>query len=156
MNAAARAELETIRLSNGGFLRPVDVIKYAKNKKTALHNFFTWDDGRAAELYRLEEARRIIRVIVQVSEHSSENVRAFVSIQSDRHAAGGYRAFADVVDEPELMVRLIEQAKQELAAFQRKYDHLREIAELTGVFAAIDSVVTTKTKDKSRGLAISA
>ena len=44
-----KEELEYIRQSNGGFLRPQDVVEYARNQETELHKRFTWDDGEAAE-----------------------------------------------------------------------------------------------------------
>jgi hypothetical protein len=115
MNDAARAELDLIRQRAGGFLRPADVVDHAKSKKSALHGFFEWDDGKAAAQYRLAQARAIIRVVVQVNEQSSEKVRAFVSLQQDRNSAGGYRAFAEVVEDEALMLSLVEQARKELA-----------------------------------------
>ena len=96
-----RDELEQIRQKHGGLLKPEDVVAFARNKRTALHQEFEWDDERASAEYRLEQARKVIRVAVTIlpSPHSDqEPVRAYVSVASDRaQPGGGYRAFADVM-----------------------------------------------------------
>jgi len=153
VNDAARKELEIIRQKTGGFLRPMDVVDHARSKRSALHRFFEWDDSNAAEQYRLAQARAIIRVVVQVSEQTSEKVRAFVSLQSDRNKSGGYRAFAEVVEDEALMLSLVDQAKRELAVPERKFNHLRDIAELAGVFTAIDAALPKAAQQEERASA---
>lgn len=56
------AELESIK----GVKTPTGVIEMARNAKTELHRCFTWDDSEAAEAYRLEEARAVLRSITVV------------------------------------------------------------------------------------------
>ena len=135
-----KEELEYIRQSNGGFLRPQDVVEYARNQETELHKRFTWDDGEAAEKWRLAEARAIIRVVVQVHEQSSEKVRAFVSLTQDRKEDKGYRAFVEILDDEALSAAMLQDAINELASFRRKYKKLQEAAQLSGVFSAIDAL----------------
>lgn len=149
INAQARQELEIIRQSSGGFLKPSTVVAYARNKKSALHNLFEWDDTKAAASHRIAQARSIIRVAVVISEQTSEKVRAFVSLSSDRGANRGYRSFADVLDDEELMLRLIEDAKTELAAFVRKFNRLREIGELNNIFIEIDRLEAKPEKKRN-------
>lgn len=148
MQTEVLGELEIIRKKAGGFLRPTDVVKYAKSEKSALHSYFEWDNGKAAEKWRLRQASELIRVVVIVSEQTSEKVRAFVSLTQDRTKTGGYRAFADVVENEQLFANLLSQARNELVAFKRKYDHLRQIGELIGVFEAIES--ETKSVEENR------
>jgi len=134
-------ELEHIRKSHGGVLRPEDVVKFAKNKRTALHSEFEWDDEKASAEYRLWQARQVIRVTVQVlpSPHSGdEPVRAYVSITSDRvQPGGGYRALSDVMTHEEQRGELINEALGEVKRWRRKYERLRE---LVPIFRAIDKV----------------
>ena len=64
-----------------GALNPEDVISAARNKNSALHDRFQWDDSAAAHQYRLEQARRLIRVAVTVIPSLSNNpVKQFVSL----------------------------------------------------------------------------
>jgi len=120
MNELVRQELEIIRTENGGFLRPADVVNYARSEDTALHEMFEWDNTKAAERYRLAQARSVIRVCVIVNENTSEKIRAFVSLSSDRQAKNGYRAMAEVIDDEILKETMLNDALRDLQAFQRK------------------------------------
>jgi hypothetical protein len=134
-------ELEQIRKSSGGFLRPVDIVEHARDEKSALHSHFTWDDSEAAEKYRLAEARALIRVCVSVNEQSSEKVRAFVSLTPDRNPDGGYRAITEILDSEVLMDTLLRDAVAEVAAFKRKLERFKELAELNNLVIAVNEVV---------------
>ncbi|MDD5358285.1 MAG: hypothetical protein PHX80_04010 [Candidatus Nanoarchaeia archaeon] len=61
-------ELEEI----GEQISPVEIVKKAKNKYTELYNCFEWDNGKAAEQYRLEQARDIMRSLVIIEERIEE------------------------------------------------------------------------------------
>jgi hypothetical protein len=51
-------EVKQIANAHGGELRAEDVVEFARNPESALHNCFTWDDKEAASQWRLwEEAR---------------------------------------------------------------------------------------------------
>lgn len=136
-----RSELEQIRCANGGLLRPEDVVKFARNKRTALHGEFEWDDAKASAEFRLWQARNVIRVTVTVlpSPHSDqEPVRAYVSVVSDRvQPGGGYRAIGDVMTNDEMRAELVNDALGEVKRWRRKYERLRE---LVPIFKAIDKV----------------
>jgi len=141
INKLATQELETIRQRAGGFLKPEDIVRFAKNKRTALHAYFEWDDTEAAQRYRLLQAKTIIRVVVQVVGDTGEKVRTFVSLSEDRGSGLGYRIITDVMDDEMLTEQLLVDAKAELAAFSRKYHTLKKLAQMTDVFVAIDKAI---------------
>lgn len=149
MNDMVKQELEIIRNENGGFLHPAKVVEYARDENTALHECFEWDDTEAAEKYRLAQARAVIRVCVVVEENTSQPVRTYVSLRTDRKE-GGYRAMVDVVNDEVLKERLLADALKELAYFKRKYETLTTVAELGAVFKVIDEVVRTPSKNEER------
>lgn len=136
-----RSELEQIRRAHGGLLRPEDVVSFARNKRTALHSEFEWDDDKASAQFRLWQARNVIRVTVTVlpSPHSDQApVRAYVSVVSDRvQPGGGYRAIGDVMTDDHLRAELVNEALAEVKRWRRKYERLRE---LVPIFRAIDKV----------------
>jgi hypothetical protein len=138
---AVASELEQICQKHGGLLRPEDVVTFARNKRTALHSEFEWDDAKASAEYRLEQARRVIRVSVTVlpSPHSDqEPVRAYVSVVSDRvQPGGGYRSFVEVMTDDDMRSELVNEAISEAKRWRRKYERLRELAP---IFRAIDKV----------------
>lgn len=137
-------ELRQIAARHNGLLRPEDVVEFAKDEETALHSRFQWDDDKAAQEYRLWQAREIIRVSVILLPNTSEPVRAFVSLKADRSKdAGGYRTIQNVMTDTEMREQLLEQALDDLEYFTRKYQQLKELAP---VFDAITNIKGKKRK----------
>lgn len=134
-------ELKEIRAMNGGTIPPRAVVNYARDPSTRLHSRFTWDDSEAAEQYRLWQARQVLRVYVNVEMPERKNpvrVRPIVSLPSDRKAGNGYRMLADVMENEDYRLEMLDMAKRELSAFRKKYKTLSELSE---VHNAIDSIL---------------
>lgn len=133
-------ELESIRELHGGLLRPEDVVEFARDATTHLHRQFTWDDGEAAEQWRLEEARRVIRLVVTVAKNLGNDrpLPMYVSLSSDRkQPGGGYRPFVDVMTNEQLRDELFRQAIGEFKRVKKRYEELKE---LKPIFDAIEQV----------------
>ena len=61
-----------------GKITPEEVLEIARNKDSELHKCFEWDDGVAAEKYRLTQARGILLNLYYVPQKKdSEPVRKF-------------------------------------------------------------------------------
>jgi len=131
-----KVELELAQLAKqNGLLRPEDVVKYASNPKTALHECFTWDDSEAAREYRLWQARQLIGMVVTKENDGLKGVRFYVSLNQDRLVkGGGYRAIRSVLGNAKLRQALLAEALADMKRFERKYESLKELA---GVFAAM-------------------
>lgn len=136
-----REELEKIRRADKEKrLRPEAVVNYArKNKGSALHDKFTWDDSEAAELYRLVQARDIIRVAVTVITPADVStvvsVKEYVSLSDKRN--DGYERIEDIMADPERVQVLLEDTVTRLAG-------IKEVAlfeELLPVHKAIQRAV---------------
>jgi hypothetical protein len=119
--------LETIRAENGGQLHPQAVVQGARSSKSLLHRYFEWDDAKAAEQHRLDQARALIRSI-RVIDDDDKSRPAFLSIRNDDGI--GYRAFEEVLRSPDLRQRLLEQAQRDLDAWTQRYRELKEIVSL--------------------------
>lgn len=140
--AIIEAELEHIRTQGGGILRPEDVVSFASDPETALHSEFEWDDTEAAHQFRLEQARRIIRVRVQVIGRARFAFRVYVSLHQDRKApGGGYRTLVDVLADPDMLSALLSEAKRDADAFRQKYQRLRKLGP---IFDAMDDVFSVE------------
>lgn len=148
MNKQCRMEMEELRKKNNGFLRPQDVVEFARNEQTELHNCFEWDNSTAAAKYRLQQAMALIRFTVIVEPVTSERTRAYVSLTSDRNSEGGYRAIVDILNDEALKELMLQEALKELASFQKKYSVLRTIAELGGIFTAIEDILYSHTENR--------
>lgn len=102
-----------------------------------IHSAFTWDDAEAAHLHRLEEARHLMRsiVIVQVDEQKVEQPqRAFVTIVDSPKQE--YHSIFSVLKDDKKRRQLIRKALAELASWQRRYEDIKEFAN---IFAQIES-----------------
>lgn len=130
------SELSRIAAKSGGILKPELVIEEARRPSSPLHGRFTWADTEAAHLWRLEEARRLIRVTVQmIPNGSDEPERIWVSLKQDQNKeGGGYRTLVSVLSDADLRKQLLNEALEDMKYFEEKYSHLKELAE---VFASI-------------------
>lgn len=62
VNATIEKELRALH-SRDGVLTCEAVVREARAKSSPLHDYFTWDNSRAAERYRLIEAGRLIATV---------------------------------------------------------------------------------------------
>jgi len=88
-------ELERIR-ERDGVIRASVVVEEAKPEESPIHDRFTWDDEKAANEYRLIEARQLIRSVVVVSNGRSEPIYAHVG----SGASEGYYQSVHVLVQP--------------------------------------------------------
>ena len=133
----AGEHLEALRIRNNGHLTPRAVVDAARPKRSPLHPAFEWDDKKAADSYREDQARYILRQITVVVEGNDEPkaVRAFLNVSEDQETH--YTSRAVVLSDAELRKQVLHRAWLELRAFSAKY---REYEELAGVHSAIDQV----------------
>lgn len=91
-------EIESIK----GPKKPEAVLDIARDEKTELHKCFEWDDGEAAEAYRLEQARTVLRRISIVREIETPQgektivVRAYENVNMTPDAETPNRAYVSV------------------------------------------------------------
>jgi len=138
------SEIRVIAAENGGMVKPEAVVEFAKTPTTALHSVFTWDDTLAAHAYRLQQARQILRVVVEVLPGDDPlKFRAMVSLKEDRYNGMGYRITADVLTDARLREIMLNEARADMQVFMAKYEDLKE---LSSVFEAMQKVVKTKPK----------
>lgn len=123
----------------GEEVRPRDILDYARSHPDSeLHKCFTWDDGKAAEKYRLWEARQVVcHLKITYVGDDSEKVYVPVRVFLRNETTGGYKKTEVMVRDMDEHQKLLSLAKAELYAFSRKY---RVLAELERVFEAIDSL----------------
>lgn len=124
-------------------ITPKELVKEARNKKNPCHTHFTWDNTKAAELYRLDQARYLLRSIL-VIEVERENVTyrpVFVCNRYGGQETAPYKDFVEVMKNPDERALLLACAMAEFEAFRKKYGRLVELAAL---FAAYDKIKNKK------------
>ena len=109
-------ELERIaRSAPDGVLTPSAVVESARDEGSPLHDKFEWDDGVAAEAWRLEQARRLIRtvkVVVETTERTLKTVQYVRHPDVDR-SEQGYAAF-DLAQQVDAVIRQIDELQLKL------------------------------------------
>jgi hypothetical protein len=121
--------LTKIAEEGGGELTPRAVVENARNPRSVLHKHFEWDDAKAAEAYRIDQARAVIRCIHAEDDDASEgHAPAFVSI-SDKGGTS-YRTLDAVKNSADLQARVLAQAERDLEAFQKRYTAMEEVCAI--------------------------
>lgn len=123
------------QLEAAGNLSAKSLLDVSRPEDAPLHSEFEWNDSIAAEKYREEQARCIIRhLVVRLDEKPDTPIRGFFRVtQGDAR----YTDVEAILTQRDARSVLIRQALDELAAFQRKYGNLTELAE---VFEAAENV----------------
>ena len=116
--------LEGIR-GRFGEVTPELVLKEARHKDSVIHNDFQWDDEKAANLYRLDTARRIIRNLRVVSEGEVTDEPVFV------HVTVGDRRYYErtdlAVESPDIWAQVMKEEKTRLEATRNRVKHLTNV-----------------------------
>lgn len=78
---AAIVALDRLADQLGGALSPRDVVDEASKDTSPLHPYFEWDEEKAADHWRLEQARRLLRVRITYAP-LPQNVRMAIPLYS--------------------------------------------------------------------------
>lgn len=132
-----------------GRLTPPAVVEAARDTRNPLHKHFEWDDKIAAESFRIEQARMLIRSVALVGDEDAEPAPAFLSI-SDKGGTS-YRAMAEILDSADLQNAVLAAAERDLAAFEKRYRQLKDICEI--VSDARAKISARRNKHESRASA---
>lgn len=115
-------------LSQQGGVTARDVLDAARSTNSPLHPYFEWNDKVAADQYRLDQARVMLRAIrVRVVEDGEEyEVRAF---QVQTSSAGiydngprAYRSFQILHGDSAFAAQMLGSAFDDLSTWKRKYE----------------------------------
>jgi tRNA A37 N6-isopentenylltransferase MiaA len=126
-------------------LRPEDVVKAARSKRHPLHKEFIWDDEEAAERYRMERARYIIRsleVVVTKSNRKGEKestvtLKQYTSLGTGAadDADSRFHDTQEALSDEELRKQVMLKIWRQLINLKRQYKDYQEFAE---VWAAVE------------------
>lgn len=129
-----------------GRLTPPAVVEAARDARHPLHKYFEWDNEIAAEAYRLDQARVLIRSVRIVGDDDAEPAPAFLSV-ADKGGTS-YRTFAEVMDSADLQNTVLAAAERDLAAFEKRYRQLADICEV--IRDAREKIAARRAKHESR------
>lgn len=129
--------IERLTKRHNGVLEPGHIVEAARDESSPMHPHFIWDDAEAAERYREDQARDLIRSLtVDISRSNVEPpkpIRAFVNVETGGER--GYVSTATAMSSEDLRKQVIARAFGELEAWRARY---AELTELGRIFSAID------------------
>ena len=127
----AGKELERIRQKYGS-LKAEDVVTESKSKDSPLYSIFEWDNKKAADAWRVNQAKALIRNIVVNIEHKEMQckVRAFVSVADGPQAKASYVPINEASNNEYAKKYLMNCAKHDMECFTAKYRTLTELGEI--------------------------
>jgi|SRR5882724_3615433 len=110
-----------------GIITPHMVVQAAKKEDSPLHKAFEWDDGKAAEKYRLVQARFLINSVqIQILGKKTEGyINAIVSV--DNVKTRGYVSTEAAMNDQFIYKQVLKNATRELEYWQKKYRTLRDL-----------------------------
>ena len=137
---AKKVYLEITKI--GDEVKPQQMVDYAKaHKESELYKCFTWDNRKAADKYRLVEARMIHQnLIINYKKSDNKNdkpIQIRATYRTDTSPSAGYKPTVLIVKNDDDYRGLLLVAKRELQQFKTKYSIL---SELKPVFDAIDEL----------------
>jgi hypothetical protein len=137
----AGEELERIAsIDASGRVLPAVVVDESRPEVAPLHGIFEWNDFRAAEIHRQEQARQIIRSVYVVHETGDDGppkpVRVYVHVHDDENE-GCYMTTSRVMSDEDLRAQVLADALALLEGVRKRYEHL---SELQSVFAEVERI----------------
>jgi hypothetical protein len=127
---------------NGGEITPEIVLDAARPKDSPLHKHFCWNNGKAAEQYRLIQASCLIRRIKVTFEKPDETtviIREFACVHSDCEDAGDgeqepsrgiYVNVKTAMGVQSYRDQIMADCKRDVETFRRKYAALKEAEKI--------------------------
>ena len=129
-----------------GRLTPPAVVEAARDTRNPLHKHFEWDNQIAADAFRLDQARTLIRSVALAGVDDEDAKPAFLSIADN--AGTSYRAVQEVLDSADLQSAVLAAAERDLAAFEKRYRQLTDICQI--ISDARAKVAARRNKPESR------
>jgi hypothetical protein len=133
------AEMEKIEKRDGEVTNR-SLLEAGRPEDSPIHSLFEWNDGKAAELYRLKQANDVITHIhIIVEEHPKQPYRGFVNIQESdgQTEPGRFINIKAAMANEETRKVVLSAALAEMKRFAAKYQQYKELSE---VFEAINRV----------------
>ncbi len=125
--------------SPDGTITPQTVLDDAQDPASPLHEHFEWDDTKAAQAYRLDQARQLIRSVRLVITNTESVVRTVAYVRDPNRAAhdpGYVNTFRLRQSPDDARAALMAELARADAAMQRA----RAVARSLGLESEIDTV----------------
>lgn len=139
------AEIDRLTKTRG-CAKPEWIVDDARDENHPMHDMFTWDDSEAAEQWRLEQARSLVRQVRVVFTEQPKReplvIRAFMSVKASDDEKSfdgrGYVPMYQVLQREDYKKQILNNAMQELREWKKRYEDYRTF--FGGVFGEIEKL----------------
>ena len=143
---AVQAAIQNLYDRNNGGITAMMVLTAATNKRSALHPKFEWDDSKAGNEYRLEQARRLIRTVRIIEDDKPAQLIHVPSIDRSESFEGVYKAASVIVLNKTDFQLALDAALTRLQSAQRAVEELRSASQdddtLSKIMLAYEALAT--------------
>lgn len=110
-----------------GIVTAEEVVRVATAEASPLHHVFEWDTTKAAHLYRLMQARWLIKYVqVEITGQQTDGyINAIVEV--DNLSMRGYVSTQTALSNKKIYQQVLSTATRELQYWQKKYRSLRDL-----------------------------
>lgn len=135
-------EVERIEREQGE-VTSKSLVDAARSQDSVLHKLFEWDDAKAAEGYRNQQACKILCSLAIVRDDMPEPtvVRAYMNVADDAdnptRRTGSFISVDEAFKDKEKRALVLRCAIREMREIRQKYNALTELA---GIFEMIDEL----------------
>ena len=112
-----------------GMILPKDLVDIARHEDSPIHEMFEWDDSKAAQEYRLQQARQMIREVRVEIEGKTTQAYYNVKVQ-EREPSQGYVSVTRILADEQMSQSLIKDALREIDHWQKRYETLEQLKGL--------------------------
>lgn len=128
-----------------------EFVRRSEPEDAPTHKYFEWDDAVAGNLYRREQGRRIIRMVmveVVVNEQTvrkqrfMESLRVSKDDEEGQSAGRQYVSIDQIKADPKLATVMLRQALNELITFQNKWKQYREVYKEFGELDRVNDAIS--------------
>lgn len=130
-------------------------LEESRPEESPTHNCFEWDDTEAAERWRLWQANQTIRdlcvtIISDDKDSAPIKIPVFINTERTKVSTARFMSIDSALEDREKRSVILQNALDELKAFERKYEKLSELSE---VFAAANKARKKTERRKPSGKA---
>lgn len=126
--------LKQIARHHQGRLEPDDVVADARDESSPLHSHFEWDDGIAADEYRREQARVLIRSVrLEVTEVSPEELNRTPAWVRDSRRASHQQGYVETTSIRLSSAHARETVKQEIGRVIALWRRVLAVSDVLGL-----------------------
>lgn len=124
-------QLKTLADEHGDQLTPTLIVEAARPEDTPLHRLFEWNNDRAAELYRRQQARRVMQSIEVIPNADSSPRKMFVAVVEKKPSGDVSKVYVSTeraMSDVELTLQILNAAMDFIESFRSRYGQFKELA----------------------------